>query len=85
MWEFWGLFNKEFIEEDVKDLHYLEGWPKLTSCPGCEQIIEKSSLSSHLLEEWENKTDFEQWERWNDVIKKDEVKGHVSNWSNDNS
>ena len=77
-WEFWGLYNKEFVDDDTKDLHYLENCPKLTSCPGCEQIIEKSILNSHILTEWDNKSNFKQWKEWDEPIKVEEEKEHSS-------
>ena len=83
--EFWGTYDKNFIEEDVKDLHYLESWPKLTSCPGWEQIIEKSALNAHILTEWENKDNFEQWKDWKEPYKKDEHENHLTVWSKDNN
>ena len=85
VWEFWGVFDKNFIDEDNKDLHYLENWPKLTSCPGWEQIIEKTALNAHILAEWENKDNFEQCNDWKEPYKKGEQEMHSSNWSKDNS
>ncbi|CAI2386351.1 unnamed protein product [Moneuplotes crassus] len=55
MCEFCEKFDEGFADEDNKDLHYLEDCPKLTSCPGCEQIIEKTSLDNHLLQECKEK------------------------------
>ncbi|CAI2386316.1 unnamed protein product [Moneuplotes crassus] len=74
--EFCGKFNEKFAEEDNKDLHYLEECPKLTSCPGCEQIIEKTTLDKHLLNECEEKQDFEQCEKCEKVVNQNELDIH---------
>lgn len=58
--EFCGHYDSKFSDEDEKDLHYLENCPKLTSCPGCDQIIEKSVVNTHLVNECENKAEYSQ-------------------------
>ena len=80
-WEFCGRYDTNFAEEDVKDLHYLEDCPKLTSWPGWELIIEKIQVNNHLLHECEKKDNYSQWEKWNKAIEQDKLEEHIAEWS----
>ncbi len=45
--------------EDGLDLHYWKECPLLAPCPGCAQIVEIAGLPDHLLDECEQKQNYE--------------------------
>ena len=79
MCEFCGKKSKDFkpnpdyseSTSTILDLHYLQECKMLMQCPGCEQIIEISSLNKHLLRECSNLELWSQCKRCSEAIPKE--------------
>jgi centrosomal protein CEP104 len=69
---FCGARDKSW-NEDALDLHYWKYCALLVSCPACAQVIEIADLSEHMLDECEQKDQYEPCEVTGLAIRKSEL------------
>lgn len=72
---FCGEKNEKFTDEGL-DIHYWKGCPMLQRCDGCSQVVEISSLSDHLLNECDVKTNYSQCNKCGIAVLKTEFQQH---------
>jgi len=66
--QFCGVREEEFRHSEKLDLHYVVSCLMLTNCNACGQIIEVSSLNSHLVKECVKKDQHKQCKRCRESI-----------------
>ena len=77
MCDFCGIYNKDFIDTVKLDMHQWKECPMLMVCKHCAQVVEISSLCSHLLEECAKLRLFRKCPRCKEPIHVEEFNSHV--------
>lgn len=73
---FCGERNDSFTSSGL-DLHYWKSCPMLTRCANCEQVVEISGLTEHVLTECSSKDQYAKCNRCQATLKKSEYTAHV--------
>lgn len=73
---FCGERNEAFTGEGL-DLHYWKFCLMLTRCGHCQQVVEISSLTEHLLTECDKKDEFGKCYRCSEAVLQTELPGHI--------
>ena len=76
--QFCGIRDEEFRDSEKLDLHYVLNCLMLTNCNACAQIIEVSTLNTHLAKECAHKEQHRQCKRCRESIHVDEYAQHTA-------
>ena len=72
---FCGQYDENFNEESI-DIHYWKECPMLTTCWECEQVIETSALTEHLVDECQSREKYMFCDKCRTVLLKEDFYGH---------
>jgi centrosomal protein CEP104 len=74
--EFCGKYDPQLVDDNYRDIHLFNACPMLILCE-CQQAIEVSSLSSHLLSECKNSKYYKRCPRCKEAIHQRNYRAHT--------